>query len=37
MRRLISQNGWENLMSEKPLEVWAVFHPESKPAPVEKP
>lgn len=37
MRRLISQNGWENRLSEMPLEVWPVFHPASQPGTFTKP
>jgi len=32
MHRLISQHGWENLMSEKPLAVWPILHPPAQPA-----
>lgn len=32
MRRLISQHGWETLMSEKPLAVWPILHPAAQPA-----
>jgi predicted Zn-dependent protease len=32
MHRLISQHGWENLMSEKPLAVWSILHPNAQPA-----
>jgi predicted Zn-dependent protease len=37
MRRLISQNGWENLMSEKPLVVWPILHPAAQPAAASQP
>jgi beta-barrel assembly-enhancing protease len=37
MRRLISQNGWENLMSEKPLVVWPILHPAAQPAAAGQP
>jgi predicted Zn-dependent protease len=32
MRRLIDQNGWQNLLSQKPLAVWPILHPNVPPA-----
>jgi predicted Zn-dependent protease len=37
MRHLISQHGWENLMSEKPLAVWSILHPAAQPAAAGQP